>query len=464
MNKIRTVLLVVFCFCIVNSSSAQKMFVEILKDGQWYTYDDDYLEQVYRVFPATDVNFDITFKCKDEPSDFFSKSTIRFKFMPSQDAAIATNRSYLWTSGGLVLRDNPNETEAFDIASFSDLSLSINDKNKIFSVVASKSGMTDIVYNFRIKAVKMGALSFVVVDKEDRCTVNSYELSLDDGVNYPSDSKHDAFLFRDDELVYQSPISIEANMSVSLVDAIVLYEDVYYTGVVVDRFGFRWDSAASLKEPIASKADFVVAFYDNNGSIIDEGDISSIPINVKFTNQSLNGDSYQWFVYKPGVSVSSDNEDDLLLKADSSSDASLVEADGSLNYKYNVAGSDFNIKLIAYSANKVCSNTIIKPLFSPDGGPSEIQSVLEVPSIFIAADGELFKPKASFVSENSFEGFIFSRAGRKLYEYRDATDGWDGKIAGKDAPTGMYFYVFRVSGVEDKLIEKTGSFMMMRTK
>lgn len=63
-----------------------------------------------------------------------------------------------------------------------------------------------------------------------------------------------------------------------------------------------------------------------------------------------------------------------------------------------------------------------------------VESLLDVPNVFTPnGDGknDIFKVKA--LSLESFQGVILNRWGRKIYEWNDPSEGWDGRIGGKYA-------------------------------
>ena len=72
-----------------------------------------------------------------------------------------------------------------------------------------------------------------------------------------------------------------------------------------------------------------------------------------------------------------------------------------------------------------------------------------MPNVFTPnGDGvnDLFLPKFTYV--DWAEWTVFSRWGQEVYRSQSITQGWDGRIAGKAAPDGVYFVVIR-SGNSD---------------
>lgn len=81
------------------------------------------------------------------------------------------------------------------------------------------------------------------------------------------------------------------------------------------------------------------------------------------------------------------------------------------------------------------------------------ESKLEVPNAFSPnGDGvnEVFRVKEGYQSIISFHAAIFSRWGKKLYEWDDLDGGWDGRVGGHDAPDGGYYLVINARGADGR--------------
>lgn len=81
-------------------------------------------------------------------------------------------------------------------------------------------------------------------------------------------------------------------------------------------------------------------------------------------------------------------------------------------------------------------------------------SKLEMPNAFTPnGDGinDVLRVKEGYESIVDFHATVFSRAGKKLYEWTDPADGWDGTMnghGGPDAPDGAYYLVLRARGAD----------------
>lgn len=81
-------------------------------------------------------------------------------------------------------------------------------------------------------------------------------------------------------------------------------------------------------------------------------------------------------------------------------------------------------------------------------------SKLEVPNAFTPnGDGinDVFRVKEGYESIVDFKASVFTRSGKKIYEWTDPADGWDGTMnghGGADAPDGAYYFVLRARGAD----------------
>jgi len=77
------------------------------------------------------------------------------------------------------------------------------------------------------------------------------------------------------------------------------------------------------------------------------------------------------------------------------------------------------------------------------------ESKLEVPNVFTPnGDGYNDEFRVGYKSLATFECWVFNRWGRQVFYWNDPQKGWNGKINGKDAPAGPYFYVIKAYGTD----------------
>lgn len=86
------------------------------------------------------------------------------------------------------------------------------------------------------------------------------------------------------------------------------------------------------------------------------------------------------------------------------------------------------------------------------------ESSLKCPNAFSpgASEGVNDEWRVSYKSIIEFDCRIFDRCGRQLAHLTDPSQGWDGKIRGKAAPSGVYFYVIRAKGADGKEYKLSG--------
>ena len=80
---------------------------------------------------------------------------------------------------------------------------------------------------------------------------------------------------------------------------------------------------------------------------------------------------------------------------------------------------------------------------------SVLESLLEVPNAFSPnGDGINDEFRVIFKSLKSYNITIFNRWGRVVYKSTDPSKGWDGRIGGKVAAAGTYYYVIEAVGAD----------------
>jgi len=86
---------------------------------------------------------------------------------------------------------------------------------------------------------------------------------------------------------------------------------------------------------------------------------------------------------------------------------------------------------------------------------------IRMPNAFIPNDGEpvnrVFEPVFSFTPEH-YEMFIYNRLGTKIWE---GTGPWDGIVAGKPVPEGVYLYLLRIYNYSSDIRELNGKVVVV---
>lgn len=186
--------------------------------------------------------------------------------------------------------------------------------------------------------------------------------------------------------------------------------------------------------------------------ITDEGEQEetsyegSAPVEIRFEARPENLGSYtayyEWRFYTQG------NE----------SSPYIIRYDESTAYTFMTSGQTFIDLLITFVDGKDTINYEMDEPFVV----SVSESKLEMPNAFSPnGDGinDVYKAKDGWQSIVSFKAAIFTRWGKKLYEWNDPDGGWDGKVNGHVVPDGAYYCVVQAKGADGKnySIKKTVS-------
>lgn len=236
----------------------------------------------------------------------------------------------------------------------------------------------------------------------------------------------------------------------------VSYEDLKVFVTITDKFGIPWKSNTVDYTSVIpqAKAELVFDQVDAVGQVNEE--MGQAPLTVAFRNQSsANSDRFEWLLYKDTASMTapSPNLLDSLI-------GGRIRIEPEFDYTYENTGR-YKVVLIAINdAENKCADTIA-PLYV-----NVLESLLEVPNVFTPnGDGknDVFMVKG--LSLEDFHAVILNRWGRKVYEWSDPYGGWDGRINGKYANPGTYFYIVTARGREKvnppKYVKK-GALMLIR--
>ncbi len=182
--------------------------------------------------------------------------------------------------------------------------------------------------------------------------------------------------------------------------------------------------------------------YADMDALLPEVDPSSAPVEVRFTNRSINATEYLWR-FGDGDSAVYDLEH---LSPDT------------VKHTYYKPKKYTAVLLVTNQYG--CTSTSNPKEIVVD--PSSVKTV----NVFTPNnDGinDYFKPEN--VSIQQFEISIYTRAGKRVYHYKGddlrSWEGWNGRIdnTGNEAAEGVYFYIIKAVGWDDKKYDKgTGTF------
>ena len=142
---------------------------------------------------------------------------------------------------------------------------------------------------------------------------------------------------------------------------------------------------------------------------------------------------YEWHIYEAG------KEDN----------PSIIRYDANLDYTFKQSGTFYISLAISFVLGTDTVNYELETPFSVTAS----ESSLRVPNAFTPnVDGfnDVFKVKDGYRSIIKFHGYIFNRWGKKLFEWTDISQGWDGKYNGHDVADGVYFCKIEAQGADGK--------------
>ncbi len=157
------------------------------------------------------------------------------------------------------------------------------------------------------------------------------------------------------------------------------------------------------------------------------------PLNVSFTNNSVNAVNYSWF-FGNGHSSTSTNPGP---------------------QAYTGPGT-YTIVLVASNGNCQAYDTLTVTVLAE-------MPYLVVPNVFTPNGdhvNDLFKVSSSGIK--IFQCTIYDRWGIEMFSWNDPASGWDGTKGGNSATDGTYFYVIEGKDLSDKTFSQRGAFVLTR--
>ena len=124
--------------------------------------------------------------------------------------------------------------------------------------------------------------------------------------------------------------------------------------------------------------------------------------------------------------------------------------DADFDYEFVETGKSFISLQISFVNGNDTINYKMETPFTVEAWSSSIS----VPNAF-SPNGDdindIFRVKRDgYKSIVSFHGYIFNRHGKKLFEWTDITQGWDGKSGGEPVADGVYYVRIDARGADGK--------------
>jgi len=201
------------------------------------------------------------------------------------------------------------------------------------------------------------------------------------------------------------------------------------------------------------------------------------PLSVVFTSTSDNADQdkFQWFIYKDREQIIRESQANPSAVIDSFLIHTFT-SNSIYKYVFENTGS-YNVKLVSQKVSEfnTCYDTVWLPKLSPIVIDT---SFIEAPNFF-TPNGDEANPEfvVRFFSMKSVKISIFNRWGKMVHVYENnnvqgfgATEAsdpksvWDGKVGGKVATPGVYYYVVEGKGRDDKRRKTNGFVHLFRDK
>lgn len=241
-------------------------------------------------------------------------------------------------------------------------------------------------------------------------------------------------------------------------------EDTDYKYTVFDRFGCE-SSVTVTYNSIVTEAGFTID-ADFNGA---GGGSGEAPLEVTFTNTSKNGDAdgYEWFFFKDLDEIKKESEN-----SDQPID-SIMDMAYNQNpvYTYENTGT-YMVKLASKKVSEfhTCTDTFY------------LEDYIIVDSSFVSAPN-VFTPNGDGINDNFIIKFwsmqqikisLFNRWGKTVHVWEKSNirrfEGsmeesvWDGKIGGRYASPGVYYYIVEGLGRDGEKRWAHGFFHVFRAK
>lgn len=243
-----------------------------------------------------------------------------------------------------------------------------------------------------------------------------------------------------------------------------------YTFLVTDRFGCS-NQATVEYISIVTKASFdykIEGQGPNKDKRSDPGK-NEAPLTVNFTNTSENGTTFEWYFYKSYEKIKLEKE------AGTFKD-SIQEIVYNQNPVYIFeASGEYTVKLIS---KKTTGSTTCSDYRYIDEHIKVDTSFIEAPNVFTPnGDGKNDNFAIKYFSMKSVKFTILNRWGKVLHTwesgnvqgfYNSATSisaaVWDGKVGGRMATPGVYFWVAEGVGRDGERRKENGFFHLFRDK
>jgi gliding motility-associated-like protein len=135
----------------------------------------------------------------------------------------------------------------------------------------------------------------------------------------------------------------------------------------------------------------------------------------------------------------------------------LRYTDANLRYVFNETG-DYKVTLTVTNSAGSCSHS--------DSLTVKVSSsFINVPNVFTPnGDGQNDQFRVSYRSIADYKILLYSSWAGRVYTSTDPAQGWDGRVGGKLAPPGVYYYLISATGTDGKKFKLKGNVNLLRGK
>lgn len=344
-------------------------------------------------------------------------------------------------------------------------------KNGKYSLSAVKAGVT-VEMEFVVFYVYVPSFTVTIINPEDcqeiKIRINNFEPVRYEGT-YPGSKSVEYYLGREVRggmdfretpvrLPDYPPHQLEIPDAVGNREREDRYENAEYCVKVIDRFGLEWVSDKVPYTSVIPVAGMEEPRLLNTVKV--EGvagmEAGQAPLEVEFRERSMNAQQYEWYLYRD----TADMKDFGMTLLDSLLD-NRIRTEKDFNYTYMHPGLyKVQLKAINTKGQYQCWDTTAPKYINV------VISLINVPNVFTPnGDGKNDVFCVQAFSVEAFEAIILNRWGRKVYEWHDPEGGWDGRINGKNATPGTYYYIVTARGREKsnppKYVKK-GALLLVR--
>jgi len=135
----------------------------------------------------------------------------------------------------------------------------------------------------------------------------------------------------------------------------------------------------------------------------------------------------------------------------------LRYTDTDLRYTFNETGS-YKVMLTVNSNANVCP-------YSDSLNVLVSTSFINVPNVFTPnGDGKNDQFRVSYRSIGDYKILLYSSWAGRVYTSTDPAQGWDGRVGGRLAPPGVYYYLITATGTDGKKFKLKGNVNLLRSK